>query len=167
MSTDPAIQEKRSSTSVLCAMLSETAAALRESVDYVFSHPNFTILTEDEGDIDTKIDRVFDTLGLCAVVMFQKATSASKSLPGPCFTNAAIIVEISELSMTNRSTGGLQTTALEAAEQAALILHQARMPSGRMLLVSDILKFPQPPPPADNCYHVVIQTGEVTLRRKA
>ena len=167
MSTDPAIQEKRSSTSVLCSMLSEPVAALREAEDYVFSHPNFEIITEDEGDIDTKIDSIMGSLGLCAVVMFQKATSASKSLPGPCFTNAAIIVEISELSITNRSVGGLQITALEAAEQAALILHQARMPSGRMLLVTDILKYPQPPPPADNCYHVVIQTGEVTLRRKA
>ena len=167
MSLDPATQERRSSTSVLCAMLAEPAAALLDEAGYIFSHPSFTVITEDDGDIDTKIESIIGSLGLCATVMFKKANAASNSLPGPCFRNTEIIVEISELSITNRSSGGLQTTALEAAEQAALILHQARMPSGRMLLVTDILKYPQPPPPADNCYHVVIQTGEVTLRRKA
>lgn len=167
MSMDPAIQETRKASSVLCAMMIELARALQADSESVFSKEGCSVITEDDGDIDTLIEAAIGRTGLCAAIMFQKATAASKSLPGPCFNNAALVVEISELAITNRSEQGLQVTALEAAEQAALILHQARMPSGRMLTVSDIIKFPQPQPPADNCYHVIIQTGEVTLRRKA
>jgi hypothetical protein len=166
MSMDPAIQETRASSSVLCAMLNDVARTLKADERYVFSRPECVVITEDDGDIDTKISQILGTLGLCVTVMFLKATAASGSLPGPRFGNASIIAEISELSITNRSESGLQITALEAAEQAALILHQARMPSGRMLLVTDIAKYPQMPEPADNCYHGIITTGEVTLRRK-
>ncbi len=165
MSMDPAIQETRKTASVLCAMLIEAARVLRADSGSVFSQEGCTVITEDEGDIDTLIAGAIGRIGLCATIMFQKASSASKSMPGPCFNNAAIVVEISELAITNRSEQGLQVTALEAAEQAALILHQARMESGRILYVTDIIKYPQPPEPADNCYHVIVTTGEVTLRR--
>ena len=165
MSMDPAIQETRKTSSVLCAMMIEVARALQADSESVFSKEGCAVITEDDGDIDTLIAGAVGRIGLCATIMFQKARSASTTLPGPCFNNAAIVVEISELAITNRSENGLQVTALEAAEQAALILHQARMESGRMTFVSDIIKYPQPTEPADNCYHVIVTTGEVTLRR--
>ena len=165
MSMDPAIQETRKTSSVLCAMMIEIARTLQADNESVFSRSDCSVITEDDGDIDTLIAGAVGRIGLCATIMFQKASAASKTLPGPHFNNAAIVVEISELAITNRSEQGLQITALEAAEQAALILHQARMESGRMTFVTDIIKYPQPPEPADNCYHVIVTTGEVTLRR--
>lgn len=166
MSMDPAIQEQRKNSSVLCAMLMDAADALKGAADTVFANEACMILTEDDGDVDTTIEKAVGSTGLCVTVMFKQAKSASKSLPGPVFSNADMIVEIAEFSAMNRVQGGLNVTALEAAEAAAAVLHQARMPSGRILMVTDILKYPQPPAAADNCYHVVISTGEVTIRRR-
>lgn len=166
MSLDPAVQSQRSSGSVLCAMLLDVADTLRSSADTVFANEACTVLTEDDGDVDTLITKAVGSTGLCVTIMFRQAKSASRTLPGPVFAGADLIVEIAELAAMNRADGGLQVSALEAAETAAAVLHQARMPSGRILMVTDILKYPQAPAPADNCYHVVISTGEVTIRRR-
>jgi hypothetical protein len=36
-----------------------------------------------------------------------------------------------------------------------------------MLLVEAIVKYPNPPEPADVCYHVQLKTSEVSIRKRA
>jgi len=74
-------------------------------------------------------------------------------------------VEVSELAITNRSEDGTGITAIEAAEQAVRILHQNPLPSGRTVAVSSIRRYPAPPSPADNCFHVAINLSNIPLAK--
>jgi hypothetical protein len=166
MSLEPQEIERRKSTSVLCTLLEEVKDLLRNQQCF-FADPKVCVLTEDEGDIDTKIESAVGALGICATIMLTNAQAANRNLPGPVFGNATLIVEIAELTITNRSEAGTQITCLEAAEEAARYLHQARCASGRMILVTDLRKYAQPPPPANVCYHVVCTTGDVQITKRS
>lgn len=165
MSTQPQEIARRTSSSVLCAILEEVKTILTAPPCF-FSQPGITVLTEDEGDIDTLIEQTVGALGIVATIMLVNAQAANRNLPGPVFGNASLIVEIAEHTLTNRSEAGAGVTCLEAAEDAARNLHQARCASGRMILVSDIRKYAQPPPPANVCYHVVCSTGDIQITKK-
>lgn len=166
MSTQPQEIARRIGASVMHTILHEVQGLLLQARGSIFSQPGATVLTEDTGDIDTLIESAIGTLGLCTTIMLVQARDAKPNLPGPVFGQCQLIIEIAELALTNRSPSGTGVTALEAAEDAARILHQARCPSGRMLLVSELRKFAQPPPPADNCYHLICNTGEIHLARR-
>lgn len=163
MSTSPAETERRASASVLCDILAQIAAVLAADPDY--AAPGTQILTEDKGDIDTEIANTVGALGICSTVMFSGASGCNGPVPGPVFASASYLVEICELAVTNRSQGG--RTCLETAELAARLLHQARLPCGRVLLVTAIDKYPAPPAPADNCCRVILTLSNVSLNRKA
>jgi len=166
MSTQPQEIERRKSTSALCTLLEEVKDLLRTQ-DCFFANPKVVVLTEDEGDVETKIEAAIGALGICATIMLINAQAANKNMPGPVFNNASLIVEVSELAITNRSEAGTQVTCLEAAEEVARYLHQARCASGRMILVTDLRKYAQPPPPANVCYHVVCTTGDVQITKRS
>ena len=166
MSTQPQEIERRKSTSALCTLLEEVKDLLRNQQCF-FADPKVAVLTEDEGDTDTKIEAAVGALGICATVMLTNAQAANRNMPGPVFNNASLIVEVAEQTITNRSQQGTQITCLEAAEEAARYLHQARCASGRMILVTDIRKYPQPPPPANVCYHVICTTGDVQITKRS
>lgn len=166
MSTQPQEIERRKSTSTLCTLLEDVKALLKGSPCF-FAQDNVTVLTEDDGDIDTKIEQVVGSLGIVVTIMLTNAQAASKNLAGPVFNNTSLIVEIAELAITNRSEAGTKVTCLEAAEEAARYLHQARCASGRMILVTDIRKYAQPPPPANVCYHVICSTGDVQITKRS
>ena len=157
--------EKSASTSVLCALLADVASALRGASDTVWALPGAPVLTADEGDLDGRIDASLRRLGLCATVMLSSVAGANSALPGPIFDGAELVVEVCEASAINRD-GGTGVAALEAAEMAARALHQHKLGSGRLLYVTDIVPFPQPPAPADVCWHVRLRTGEVNLLSK-
>ena len=158
--------EKSASTSILCALLADVASALRGAQDSVWALPDAPVLTADDGDLDKRIDTVLRRLGLCATVMLSSASGAKPALPGPIFDAAELVVEVCEASALNRGNSGTGVTALEAAEMAARALHQRRLGSGRLLYVTDIVPYPQPPAPADVCWHVRLRTGEVNLLSK-
>jgi hypothetical protein len=162
MSLQPQETERRAASSVLCGILARVADLLR--ADPAFAAPGTEIITEDKGDIDTAIAQAVAALGLCATVMLADARGAKESLPGPVFTSVGVVVEISENTLANRASGG--RTALEAAEEAARLLHLARLPDGRTLTVTDLAKFPNPVEPADVCYHVIARLANVSLNRK-
>lgn len=166
MSTQPQEIDRRKSTSTLCTLLEEVKGILKGS-DCFFAQDNVAVRTEDDGDIDTQIEQILGSLGICATIMLTNAQAANKNMPGPVFGNASLIVEIAELAITNRSDAGTKVTCLEAAEEAARYLHQARCASGRMILVTDIRKYPQPPPPANVCYHVICSTGDVQITKRS
>lgn len=166
MSTQPQEIERRKSTSVLCTILEEVKDLLRTQQCF-FADPKVAVLTEDEGDIDTKIEQAVGSLGICATIMLVNAQAANRNLPGPVFSNSSLIIEISEQTTTNRCASGTQITCLEAAEEAARYLHQARCASGRMILVTDIRKYAQPTPPANVCYHVLCTTGDVQITKRS
>lgn len=161
MSTQPQEIERRRKVSELHAVLQDIADLLRAS-DSIFSDSKVTVQTEDDGDIDTAIGESLGRMGLCATIMFRKAGNVPKNLSNPIFRDLSIVVEICENAIMNRS-GGTMVTALEAAETAASILHHANLASGRKLLVSDLEKYAQPPPPADNCYHLILTTSCVAF----
>jgi hypothetical protein len=142
--------------------LAEIAAALGSDSD--FATPDLEILTEDKGDIDTEIAQRVTSLGLCVTVMFSGASEIKPNLPGPVFGSVRITVEVCENALTNRSNGG--RTSLEVTEQAARILHQKRLESGRVLIAESLQPFPQPPAPANVCYHLILRTSEVSIHRK-
>ena len=166
MSIQPQEIERRKSTSALCTLLEEVKDLLRNQQCF-FADPKVCVLTEDEGDIDTKIESAVGALGICATIMLINAQGANRNLPGPVFSNSTMIVEIAEHTIANRSPAGTQITCLEAAEEAARYLHQARCASGRMILVTDIRKYAQPPPPANVCYHVLCTTGDVQITKRS
>jgi|GEM_PF-6556468 len=166
MSMKPHETRRRTSTSVLCAMLEDVKAVL-VAPPCLFAQPGVTVLTEDDGDIDTLIEQTVGALGIVATVMLVNAQAANRNLPGPVFGNASLIVEIAENTIANRSEAGTGVTCLEAAEDAARHLHQARCASGRMILVTDIRKYAQPPPPANVCYHVVCTTGDIHITKRS
>jgi hypothetical protein len=166
MSIQPQEIERRKSTSALCTLLEEVKDLLRNQQCF-FSDPKVAVLTEDDGDIDTKIEAAIGSLGICATIMLTNAQGANRNLPGPVFGNCSLIVEISENTTTNRCASGTQITCLEAAEEAARYLHQVRCATGRMILVTDIRKYPQPPPPANVCYHVLCTTGDVQITKRS
>ena len=158
--------EKSASTSVLCALLADVASVLRGAQDTVWALPDAPVLTADEGDLDNRIDAALGRLGLCATVMLSSVNGAKSALPGPIFDAAELVVEVCEASALNRLPDGTGVAALEAAEMAARALHQRRLGSGRLLYVTDIVPYPQPPAPADVCWHVRLRTGEVNLLSK-
>ena len=158
--------EKSSPTSVLAALLADVAATLRHAPGTVFGLPEAPVLTADEGDLDARIETELGKLGLCATVMLSKLADGKPALPGPVFADAEIVVEICEASPFNRAQGGSGVPAIEAAEQAARALHQKRLGSGRIMYVTDMQPYPQPPPPADVCWHIHVKTGEVNLLSK-
>lgn len=158
--------EKSASTSVLCALLADVASALRGAPDTVWALPDAPVLTADEGDLDGRINAALGRLGLCATVMLSSVGGGKTSLPGPIFDAAELVVEVCEASPLNRADGGTGVAAIEAAEMAARALHQMKLGSGRLLYVTDIVPFPQPPAPADVCWHVRLRTGEVNLLSK-
>lgn len=161
MSTQPQEIERRRKASSLHAALQDIVDLLRAS-DSIFSDTKVTVQTEDDGDIDTLIGESLGRMGLCATVMIKKAGNVPKNLSSPVFRDIAIVVEICENAIMNRS-GGTMITALEAAETAAEILHHANLTSGRKILVTDLEKYAQPPPPADNCYHLILTTSCVAF----
>jgi hypothetical protein len=165
MSTDLAEQTRRAESSVLCAALQDVKDILSSGKGLdkdkakiwersVFANPKVKVLTEDDGDIDTQIQQTVGRLGLCAVVILREAEVASANLPNVIFRGLQVVVEVSEKAITNRGMNGTGITCLEAAEQAAGILHFANLRSGRMVKVASVVKFMSPPQPADNCYHV-------------
>jgi hypothetical protein len=161
MSLQPQETERRAATSALCDLLAQIAAAL--AADASFATPGITILTEDKGDIDTEITRQLGALGLAVTVMFSGVSEAKANLPGPVFGVGRFLVEVAENTLTNRGAGG--ATSLEVAEQAARLLHQLPLSSGRVLLVDAIEPFPGVPPPANVCYHVLLRTSQVSINR--
>ena len=162
MSIQPQETERRATASVLCDILAQVAAAL--AGDPTFSTPGMSILTEDKGDIDTEITQKLGSLGLAVLVMFSGVSEAKANLPGPVFGTCRITVEVSENALTNRGAGGV--TSLEVAEQAARVLHQFPLSCGRALLVDAINPYPNPPAPANVCYHVNLRTTQVSINRK-
>lgn len=161
MSTQPTETARRAATSVLCDMLAQIAAAL--AADNTFATPNISIITEDKGDIDTDIINCLAKLGLCCTVLFSGVSEGKSNLPGPVFGAGRYTVEISEHAATNRSGGGI--TALEVAENAARVLHMLALTNGRVLLVDAIQPYPNPPKPANVCYHVILRTSQVSINR--
>ena len=166
MSLQPQEITRRRSASALCALLEDARDILLGS-EGVFALNKVAVLTEDDGDVDTEIEQQVGALGIVATVMLVSADNAGRNMPGPVFADTQLIVEISELAVVNRAGGGTQVTCLEAAEDAARSLHQARCASGRMLLVTNIRKYPQPPKPATVCYHVVCTTGDVQITKRS
>jgi len=163
MSQNPAEQQRRASESALCAALQEVADILKAS-DTCFSRPDVTVMTEDKGDLDTLITAALERIGLCATVMLRKAGNVPKNVSSPVFRDLALVVEVCEQAEFNRGKGGTGITALEAAEKAATVLHHATLTSGRKLFVTDLEKYPQPPPPADNCYHLILSTSATAFQ---
>ena len=155
--------EKSASTSVLSAVLADVADALRHAEDTVFARTDVPVLAADAGDLDAQIDSALAHLGLCATVLLSAVKGGKASMPGPVFEGAELVVEVCEASPLNRGEEGTGVSALEAAEMAARALHQRKLGSGRIMYVTDIAPYPQPPPPADGCWHVRIRTGEVNL----
>lgn len=158
--------EKASGTSVLAALMADVAEALRHTPGTVFELPDVPVLTADDGDLDARIEAALGRLGLCATVMLSGLDDGKKSLPGPVFGSAELIIEVTEVSPVNRGVSGTGTGAIEAAEQAARALHQRKLGSGRLVWVADMRPYPQPPPPADVCWHIHVITGEVCLLPK-
>jgi len=161
MSTDPIESQRRAANSTLCAMLQALAGALRADSDINTS--GVTILTEDDGDIDTQITQCVGNQGTCIVVMFA-GTDGRNNIPGLCFDGANFVVEVSELSSINRANGG--RPSLETAEAAAKILEEFRDPDGRIYLVERIVKNPSLPEGADVSHHILLSTKTVKINRK-
>jgi hypothetical protein len=162
MSTQPQESERRASGSVLCAALEHIKRLLLASPD--FACPGVEVMTEDDGDIDTEIAEKLASLGTLVSVQLVDCRAANETLPGPVFGRVGFVVELAENALLNRSAGG--RTCLENADKAAALLHHARLASGRTLLVTDLAKFPTPPPPATACYHVTCKLSNVSLNRK-
>lgn len=158
--------EKSASTSVLSAVLADVADALRRAEDTVFARTDVPVLAADAGDLDAQIDSAMAHLGLCATVLLSSVTGGKPSMPGPIFEGAELVVEVCEASPLNRGEEGTGVSALDAAEMAARALHQKRLGSGRIIYVTDIAPYPQPPLSADVCWHVRLRTGEVNLLSK-
>ena len=153
MSTKPEEQQRRASASVLCRIVQQIADLLNASAEFTRAG-RVTVLTEDKDDIDTEIEQAVSALGLSATV------------GGPVFANAQAIVEIAELPVTNRSESGTGATALEQADLAARLLHQARLADGRTLLVTDIARATVLPAPATTGWNVILRLSNVSLNRK-
>jgi hypothetical protein len=162
MSVQPQETARRVAESVLCATLEDIRVLLAS--DATFAGPTVGIITEDEGDIDTLIESAVLSLGTCCTVMLVAARDAKRSLPVVSFDSLAVIVEIAEKAVTNRAADG--RTALELAELAARILHQAPISNNRRVTVDSIAKYAVPPKPADVCYHVQVRIGQTTLKPK-
>lgn len=149
--------------SVLCRLVRDVADILRAAEGTVWrDESRAAVVREDEGDLDELIAQAMGRTGLCATVMLRSLSGAARNMAGPVFRSAEIVVEVAERSPVNRPAG-LGVSAVEAAEQAARALHQARTTSGRILLVEAVRRYPQPPEGCDGCWHVELSTGEVNL----
>lgn len=160
MNTNPIEANRRAENSTLCAMLLSIAAALR--ADSAFHTSGVTILTEDDGDINTRITQSCGNQGNCVVVMFA-GTEGRNSIPGLCFDGINFVVELSELASINRVNGG--RPSIEMAEEAAKILEEFKDPTGRVYHVDRIVPAPSLPEGADVAYHILIKTKTVKINR--
>lgn len=165
MSLNPTEQRRRARVSILHHLLQQVTQTLNSKPEFLCGG-KVRAITEDDGDIDTEIATSINSLGLAVSIQLIEARKASQSMPGPVFGAIQLLVEIAELPITNRDTSGTGKTALEHTELIATILHQARLPDGRTLLVTDIFKFPAPPPPATTAYHVILTLTNVSLNRE-
>ena len=163
MSTSPAETERRAASSVLCFLLHEVAAVLLASPE--FAAPGTEILTEDKGDLDTEIAQAIANMGLAVTVMFSAASGGRPTLAGPVFDSVQLVCEIAENALINRGAGG--RCALETADLAARVLHQADLGHGRRLLVERLAVYPAVPEGASVCYHVDLRLQNISLVRKA
>lgn len=161
MSTNPTEQTTRATASTLCACLQAIAEALRTDPD--ITRPCVTILTEDNGDVDTLLTQAVGNQGTCILVMFS-GTDQRNQIPGLCFDTANFVVEVSEHSAINRPNGG--RPALEMAETAAKLIEDHRDPSGRIYRVTRILPASAIPEGADIAYHILVETKTVKINRK-
>lgn len=161
MATDPHETARRAASSTLCAMLQAIAGALR--ADSGFATSTVTVLTEDDGDIDTAISEAVGNHGICCTAMFA-GTESRNAIPGLCFDSAKFILEISEQSAINRANSG--RPALEMAEAAAAIIEKHIDSTGRCYLVERIIPAPGLPENADIAYHIIITTRTVKIKRK-
>jgi hypothetical protein len=160
MSTDPQEQATRAANSTLCAMLQAVAATL--AADTRLQVSTVTILTEDKGDFNTNIEAACGTTGTAISVMFAGA-SGRNTIPGVCFNQSKMIIEIAENAAVNRGNNG--RPALETAETCALVVEESADSIGRRYMVDSIVPAPQMPDGADVAYHVILETKNVKIKR--
>lgn len=85
----------------------------------------FSVLTEDEGDIQFEFDTMINQLGLAIVVHAPTGAIEQPDLPGPLITKLGFDVWISEAPVFNRRTedGGTGVRLMKATTVVLGVLH--------------------------------------------
>ena len=83
----------------------------------------FTVLTEDEGDIQFEFDANINQLGLAIVVHAPTGAIEQPDLPGPLITKLGFDVWVSEAPVFNRSADGTQVRLMKATTIVLGTLH--------------------------------------------
>jgi hypothetical protein len=83
----------------------------------------FTVLTEDEGDIQYEYDQMIQQLGLSIVVHSPAGRIEQPDLPGPLITKLGFDVWVSEAPTFNRSPAGTQLRLWKATTIVLGTLH--------------------------------------------
>ena len=100
----------------------QAGVAARLASDPYFS--NVTIVTENIGDIENKIQTAIAKLGVCVIVVTPSASMAAPDAPAPYFNNIKVLVRVVENVVLNRSASGANKPASDVAEIVASLLHQ-------------------------------------------
>ena len=83
----------------------------------------FSVLTEDEGDIQFEYDAMIAQCGLCIVVHAPTGAIEQPDLPGPLITKLGFDVWISEAPVFNRSPEGTGVRLMKATTIVLGTLH--------------------------------------------
>lgn len=83
----------------------------------------FTVLTEDEGDIQFEFDAMINQCGLAIVVHAPTGAIEQPDLPGPLITKLGFDVWISEAPVFNRSPEGTNVRLMKATTIVLGTLH--------------------------------------------
>ena len=83
----------------------------------------FTVLTEDEGDIQFEFDTMINQLGLAIVVHAPTGAIEQPDLPGPLITKLGFDVWVSEAPVFNRGSEGTGVRLMKATTIVLGTLH--------------------------------------------
>ena len=83
----------------------------------------FTVLTEDEGDIQMEYDAMINQLGLCIVVHAPSGVVDQPDIPGPLITKLGFDVWVSEAPLFNRGALGTKVRLFKAMGVVMGTLH--------------------------------------------
>src|ERR1041384_3880382 len=86
---------------------------------------NWSVITEDEGDVETIFEQRIAVCGLAVVVQTPTARSTTRTqgIPGPRFDPLICPVQISENVLFNRSEGGTKVRIQTAASVIRRSIH--------------------------------------------
>jgi hypothetical protein len=131
------------------------------TVEYFTAAPAVTLIVQDEGDIENKINIALGSLGVCCVFLMGGAKCQRPNVSGPYLDNIDLVALISENVAINRRTASYKT-ALEVAEYVLANLHLWKPATVNEVIVADeeALRLVQNPPPgATLAYEVRLHTS--------